>query len=112
MSFGEQDDELFTIDLSELLNNKEKILRHHFVPQIIPVMTNYDLNAGFVFQLAVVPFAYDVSVGNVYDALQPNEYQLCDHLEIDPKTISGEEQVAFNSKDYKRVRNVIDGNFF
>ena len=112
MSFGQQDDEFFTIELKELLANKQKILNQHFIPEIVPVFTNYELNAGFVFQLSVVPFAYDVSVGDIYDTPVPNDYQLCDHLEVDIKTVTGDEQLSFTSKDYKRVRNVIDGNLF
>lgn len=110
MSFGEQDDEFLTIELKELLGNKKKILEYIFISDIVPMLTNYELKAGFVFKLAVVPFAYDVSVGEVYSGFEPNEYQLCDHLEIDPKSISGREELAFKSSDYKRVRALIDGN--
>lgn len=112
MSFGQQDDEFFTIELKELLANKQKILKHDFIPEIVPVMTNYQLKAGFVFQLAVVPFAVDVTVGELYDSDQPNDYQLCDHLEINTVSVSGDEHLSFIFSDYKRIRNVLDGNLF
>ena len=110
MSFGQQDDEFFTIELKELLANKQKILKHEFIPEIVPVMTNYELKAGFVFQLAVVPFVYDVTVGQLYDIDQPNDYQLCDHLEIN--TVSGDEHLSFNFNDYKTIKKVLDSNSY
>lgn len=110
MSFGQQDDEFLTISLNELLRYKESIKQHLFVPHIVPMLSNYELKAGFVFQLSVIPFAYDVSIGERYDNLQPNDYQLCDHLDIDTRTVNGTELLAFKSSDYKRVRNLIDTN--
>jgi len=108
MSFGQQDDEFLTIDLKELLLHKEFIKKHMIIPQMIPILTNYELKAGLVFQLSVVPFAYDVTVGDVYDDMISNEYQLCDHLEIDINCISGYEKLAFKSTDYKRVREFLN----
>lgn len=112
MSFGQQDDEYLTIELKELVHNKKKILNYTFVSDIIPLLINYELNAGFVFKLAVVPFAYDVSIGEVYTEFKPNEFQLRDHLEVPAYGISGNEEIAFKAADYKRIRNIIDQNDF
>lgn len=112
MSFGEQDDEILTIELKELVQNKERILSRPLIANIIPILVNYELNAGLVFKLAVIPFAYDVSVGEVYSDFRPNQFQLRDHLDISENGINGQECLAFSSEDYKRVRNVIDLNDF
>ena len=110
MSFGEQNDEFLSIELKELIINKEKILNYNFVTDLVPVLSNYELKAGFVFKLAIVPLAYDVSIGELYDDAQSNKFQLRDHLEIDFSTLTGNEQLFFNISDYKRVRGAIDGN--
>ena len=108
MSFGQKDDEFLTIPLKRLIRNKDKILKYTFVSDIVPMLTNYELKAGFIFKLAVVPFAYDVSVGELYDEYQPNQFQLRDHLEVNAESVTDYEQLAFKSSEYKRVCTVIE----
>lgn len=110
MSFGQQEDEVFTFDLKTLLEHKHEIEKYPNIMEFVPLLTNYELSAGFVFQLSIPPFAFDVSIGDIHESLQPNIYQLTDHLNIDIEELNDLifiPRVAFDTKDYNIINNII-----
>ena len=107
MSFGKEDDEFLTIDLKTLLKHKSILKQYDYIANIVPILTNYELQAGFVFKLAMIPIAYDVSIGEHFEDFKPNEFSIVDHISVDPKTLHGTEQCAFKSTDHKRITNLI-----
>lgn len=108
MSFGKQDDEFLTINLKTLINNKHIVGEYNNISNIMPVLANYELIAGFVFKLALIPIAYDVSIGERYTELRPTEYSLLDHISIDSTTLDGSERLAFTSSDYARISTILE----
>lgn len=110
MSFGDGDcDEFLTIKLQTLIQHKSQLEQYSFISNIVPVLSSYELQAGFVFKLSVIPIAYDVSIGEHYPegSMQHNEYCLLDHLSIDPKILDGTETLAFTAADHKRITNLL-----
>lgn len=108
MSFGESDDEFLSIPLIDLLTNRESIINNQLLCSIIPEFSNYELKNGFRFEFSLTPIVFDVYIGERYiDGLRPNNYQLFDHLEIDPDTTSENDMLAFNERDYRIIKKLI-----
>jgi hypothetical protein len=107
MSFGKEEDEFFTIDLTELLLHKESIIESEYAQDILPVLTNYDFQSELVLRFSIIPFTFETKVTTVYDAMEPNDNMLYEHLEIDFQSVSGYEQLAFTSSDYKILKRIL-----